>query len=177
MTKSLRHYEETSSIPTSPEELFAYVDDHKRFSSHMNKSSWMMGGGKMDVSVDEGNGQKIGSHIRLSGIAFGMKLFLDEIVTHHEPPHLKIWETVGIPKLLVVGAYRMGIEIKPQDNGSRLRVYIDYDLPIHNVWLGELFSGMYAKWCVRQMIKGASDYFAIPSHCKNNTERGDTHGS
>lgn len=176
MTKSLRHYEETSSISASPEELFAYVDDHKRFSSHMNQSSWMMGGGKMDVSVDGGNGQKVGSHIRLSGTAFGMKLFLDEVVTHHEPPYLKIWETVGIPKLLVVGSYCMGIEIKLQNNGSRLRVYIDYDLPIRNVWLGELFSGIYAKWCVRQMIKGASDYFATPSHYENITEKGDTYG-
>lgn len=177
MNRTLRHYEETSSIPASPGELFAYVDDHKRFSSHMNQSSWMMGGGKMDVSVDGGNGQKVGSHIRLSGTAFGVKLFLDEVVTQHEPPNIKAWETVGFPKLLVIGSYRMGIEIKAQGRGSRLRVFIDYDLPIHNVWLGQLFSRVYAKWCVRQMINGASDYFGPSSRYKNNTERGDTYGN
>ena len=177
MNKTLRHYEESAVIPISPDQLFAYVDDHKRFSSHMNQSSWMMGGGKMNVSVDEGSGQKVGSHIRLSGKAFGVKLFLDEVVTQHEPPYVKTWETVGIPKLLVVGSYRIGIEIKPQDTRSLLRVYIDYDLPVTNVWLGQLFSGFYAKWCVRQMIRGASDYFALSSHYKNNKERGDTYGN
>jgi hypothetical protein len=159
MNKEMRHYEDISSIPTSPKELFAYVDDHTRFSSHMSQSSWMMGGGRMDVAIDAGRGQKVGSHIRMSGKAFGIGLSLDEVVTRYEPPHLKTWETVGNPKLLVIGHYGMGIEIKPQNNGSLLRVSIDYDLPPINRWLGKLFSGAYAKWCVQQMIKGAHDEF------------------
>jgi hypothetical protein len=159
MDKTPRHYENSVLISTSPGELFAYVDDHTRFSSHMSRSSWMMGGGKMDVSVDAGRGQKVGSHIILSGKAFGIKLFLDEIITRHEPPLLKTWETVGTPKLLVVGHYGMGIEIKPQGPGSLMRVFIDYDLPITNIWLGNFFGKIYAKWCVRQMIQGAWDSF------------------
>ena len=155
----MRHYEDSTLISVSPKELFAYVDDHKRFSSHMSQSSQMMCGGNMDASVDEGGGQKVGSHIRMSGKAFGIKLFLDEVVTRYEPPYLKTWETVGFPKLLVIGSYGMGIEIKLQDTRSRLRVYIDYDLPTTNVWLGRLFSGLYAKWCVQQMIKGTRDHF------------------
>ena len=159
MNKTMRHYEETSFISTAPSELFSYVDDHKRFSSHMSQSSWMMGGGRMDVSVDEGRGQKVGSHIRLSGKAFGITLFLDEVVTRHDPPCLRPCDTVGTPKLLIIGQYGMGIELHPQETGSRLRVFIDYDLPTTNVWLGRLFSGVYAKWCVRQMIKGTHNYF------------------
>src|SRR3989304_1915829 len=118
MNKELKHYEERARIPTSPKALFSYVDDHSRFSSHMSRSSWMMGGGNMNVSVDEGGGQKVGSHIRLSGTAFGIKLSLDEIVTRHEPPNFKIWEAVGTPKLLIIGFYSMGIEIKPQNTHS-----------------------------------------------------------
>ena len=159
MNTALKHYETTTLISAPAEELFAYIDDHTRFSSHMSQSSWMMGGGHMDISVDDGRGQKVGSHIRLSGKVFGIKLFLDEVVTQHKPPHMKTWETVGIPKLVVVGSYRMGIEIKPQNTNSLLRVFIDYDLPTTNIWLGQLFSGFYAKWCVRQMIKEAHDYF------------------
>ena len=113
----------------------------------------------MDVAVDAGRGQKVGSHIRLSGTAFGMKLFLDEVVTRHEPPSIKTWETVGDLRLLVVGHYGMGIEITPQGSDSLMRVYIDYDLPTTNVWLGRLFGGMYAKWCVAQMIGGAQNQF------------------
>lgn len=155
------HYDNSAFIPVSAEELFAYVDDPARFSSHMSQSSWMMGGGTMDVSVDAGRGQKVGSHIRLSGKAFGISLFLDEVVTRHEPPLLKAWETVGSPKLLVVGQYRMAIEIIPHDGGSLLRVSIDYALPTAHAWIGRMFGGAYAKWCVRQMIRGASDHFKI----------------
>ena len=159
MREKSRHYEDSTLILASAEEIFAYIDDHKRFSSHMGQSSWMMGGGKMDTSVDEGRGQKVGSHIRLSGTAFGIKLSLDEVVTRYEPPYVKNWETVGTPKLLVVGQYDMDIELKPQKTHSVLRVFIDYDLPTTNIWLGQLFSGVYAKWCVRQMIKGVRDHF------------------
>ncbi len=109
MNEVLRHYEDSMLTSASPGELFAYIDDHARFSSHMSQSSWMMGGGRMDVSVDEGSGQKVGSHIRLSGTAFGIKLFLDEVVTRHEPPRIKTWETVGDLRLLVIGHYGMGI--------------------------------------------------------------------
>lgn len=156
---SFRNYKDDVLIPASPEELFAYVDDHALFSSHMNKPSWFMGGGKMDISVDAGQGRRIGSHIRMSGKALGITVYLDEVVLRHDPPYVKSWETVGTPKLLVVGQYRMGIEIRPESDGSRLRVTIDYALPTTHVWLGRMFGRMYAKWCVRQMINGARDAF------------------
>ena len=113
----------------------------------------------MNTSVDEKNGQKVGSHIRLDGTVFGIHLFLDEVVTHYEPPHLKTWKTIGTPKLLIIGNYQMKIEIKSDERGSLISVSIDYELPKKNVWLGKLFSGWYAKWCVQQMLKGTSNYF------------------
>ena len=159
MNTARRHYENAALIHALAEELFAYIDDHARFSSHMNKSSWMMGGGRMDVSVDDGRGQKVGSHIGLHGTAFGINLSLDEVVTRHEPPRVKTWETVGDLKLLVIGHYGMGIEITPHGADSLMRVFIDYELPAKHVWLGRLFGAMYAKWCVAQMIGGAQDQF------------------
>jgi hypothetical protein len=156
----LRHYEKSVVISAKVDDVFDYIDDHKRFSSHMNQSSWMLGGGKMNTSVDEKNGQKVGSHIRMDGTVFGVYLFLDEVVTHHEPPRLKTWKTVGTPKLLIIGNYQMKIEIKSDERGSLISVSIDYELPKTNVWLGKLFSGWYAKWCVQQMLKGTSNYFA-----------------
>ena len=163
MNTTKQHYEESSVIHATADRVFAYIDDHTRFSSHMNKSSWTMGGGKMETKVDQGMGQKVGSHILLSGSAFGIKIFLDEIVTSHEPPSRKTWETVGTPKLLIIGSYGMGIEIKPQNAESQLRVYIDYDLPATNTWLGRIFSGVYAKWCVRKMVNGTREEFISQS--------------
>ena len=72
------------------------------------------------------------------------------------PPTQKAWATVGSPNLLIIGSYEMGVEIRPEKQGSRLRVFIAFDLPtgITGYWLGRLFSGAYAKWCVRQMLEG-----------------------
>ena len=155
----MQNYNKSILIPATPENIFAYIDDHARFSAHMSKSSWMMGGESMDVTADEGRGQEVGSHIRLKGKIFGISLYLDEVVTQHDPPHLKTWETVGIPKLLVIGNYRMKILIEPKETGALFSVSIDYDLPTTNIWLGKLFGKIYAKWCVEQMITGTRKYF------------------
>lgn len=159
MNKTTRHYEDSILLYASPQEVFDYIDDHSKFSSHMNQASWMMGGGSMNTSIDDGHGQRVGSHIRMSGKILGINLFLDEVVTLHESPRAKIWETVGEVKLLVCGSYSMSINVEPKDDRTLLRVSIDYALPDKNAWLGRLFGGVYAKWCVQLMIKGTRDYF------------------
>ena len=75
-----RHLECSTVINASAEDVFAFVDDHARLSSHMNESSWMMGGGRMSVDVDAAQGQAVGSHIRLSGRVFGIHIYLDEVL-------------------------------------------------------------------------------------------------
>ena len=60
----MRHYEESASIPASVKQVFDYVDDHARLSSHMRQSSWMMVGGRMDMQADAGHGQVVGLRIR-----------------------------------------------------------------------------------------------------------------
>jgi hypothetical protein len=148
-------------VNASADEIFAFVDDHSRLSSHMSKSSWMMGAGRMSVNVDEAKGQAVGSHIRLTGRVLGIRVYLDEVVTRRERPTVKIWRTVGAPRLLVIGTYAMGVHVAPAIGGSRLRVFIDYDLPDGPVtrWLGRLFGGLYARWCVDQMLAGTAEHF------------------
>lgn len=157
-----KHYEESTPIATDPHTLFAYVDDHAKFSSHMNKASWMMGGGSMRTILDEGKGQHVGSHIRLHGNVFGITMYVDEVVTEYIPPRRKLWKTVGTPRLIIIGQYQMGLEITPEKEGSRLTVFIDYAIPDSTSGrvLGYLFSSIYATWCVRQMIGSAQTYFS-----------------
>jgi polyketide cyclase/dehydrase/lipid transport protein len=159
-----RHKERSVLVAAPPEVVFAYVDDHSRLSSHMSTSSWMIGGGRMGVELDAAKGQAVGSHVRLSGKVFGIPLFLDEVVTRRNPPREKVWETVGTPRLLVIGSYRMGLDVKQDNGNSRLRVFIDYDLPTGRAtrWLGRLFGGMYATWCVGQMLEAPSKHFGKP---------------
>lgn len=156
-----KHYEETALINSSASSIFAFADDHRNLSSHMNKSSWMMGGGKMETKVDVDKEKKIGSHITMTGDVFGFNLFLDEIITIHEPPYRKEWQTIGKINLLVIDHYALGFEIIPKATGSKLKVYINYNLPNSwkTQWLGFLFGRMYAKWCVRQMTHGVQEHF------------------
>lgn len=74
----MQHYEENAHLPAPEKQVFDYVDDYARLSSHMSQSSWMMGGGRMDVQADAGHGQAVGSHIRMSGKVLGIQLYLDE---------------------------------------------------------------------------------------------------
>lgn len=161
MNKTAKHYENSISISASPQEVFGYIDDPSGLSSHMGQSSWMMGGGRMAVSVDAGRGRSVGSHIKLNGRAFGISVFLDEVVTLYEPPYRKEWETVGEPKLIVIGHYKMGLETNAENGGTKLKVFINYELPKSRStrWLGYLFSGIYAKWCVQQMLNDARAHF------------------
>lgn len=142
------------------DDVFAYVDDHAQFSGHMNRSSWMMAGGRMETSADEGQGRTVGSHIRMTGRVVGVKLELDEVITVRDPPSRKAWETVGEVRLLVIGHYQMSLELEPEATQTRLVVAIDYDLPTKNAWLGRLFGKVYAMWCVRQMLQTTRAHFS-----------------
>ncbi|MBI4500046.1 MAG: SRPBCC family protein [Gemmatimonadetes bacterium] len=149
-----RHDESTALIAAPTGLVFAHVDDHTRLSSHMSRSSWCMGGGRMETVLDQGRGHGVGSHIRLSGRVFGIALSVDEVVTERTPPSRKVWETVGSPRLFVIGPYRMGFEVTPRGNGSLLQVFIEYALPerLPWRWLGRLFGRYYAQWCTRRMV-------------------------
>lgn len=159
MNKDRLHFENSAIIPASPDKVFAFADNPANFSSHMNKSSWMMGGGSMNTHIDDKKFQEIGSHLQMEGTVFGIKLFLDEVVIKHDPPFRKEWQTVGDINLVVIDHYSLGFEIKPEEN--RLKVYIDYELPksLKTLWLGKLFGGFYARWCVGQMLSGVKEHF------------------
>ncbi len=115
----------------------------------------------MEVELDGQRGRAVGSHIVLHGRILGVRLFLDEVVIERRPPLKKSWETVGEPRLLVIGLYRMGFDLESIGATSRLRVAIDYQLPNKGMsrLLGRMFGRAYAKWCARQMAEDAQRYF------------------
>lgn len=117
----------------------------------------------MEIELDDARGQIIGSRIRLSGKIFGVQLSVEEIVIERNPPHRKVWETTGSPRLLVIGRYCMGFDIAAQESGSLLRVYIDYALPedVPARWLGYLVGRYYARWCTQRMVEDAVRHFAV----------------
>lgn len=156
-----RHCSAAVEIRATPSEVFAFADDHDRLSSHMSRSSWAMGGGSMTIEVDDRKGRSVGSKLRLRGTVFGFRLEVEEVVTERTPPWLKTWETIGEPRLIVIGAYRMGFAIKDLGDASRLTVSIGYALPRRAAWrwFGLLFGRAYARWCTGRMARDTAGHF------------------
>lgn len=152
---------EAVTVAAFPAELFAYLDDHERLGAHMMQSTAMMAGSAIAFTFDDGKGRALGSRIEMRGKVLGFSLTVSEIVTEREIPERKAWETQGSPRLLVIGAYRMGFQIAPEGAGSRLTVFIDYDLP-NGPWrlLGFIAGRFYARWCVQSMARDAARAFA-----------------
>ena len=108
----------------------------------------------MEIQVDEGRGQQIGSKIRLAGTVCGLRLSVEEIVTERAVPYRKAWKTIGHPRLLIIGHYQMGFALARDSAGSMLRVFINYALPERGWgrWLGIIFANYYARWCTDKML-------------------------
>jgi len=157
--------EDFAAVVAAPlERVFAFLDDHRRLSGHMSKRSWMMAGSTMSIEADALGARAVGSHIRLGGRVLGMRLFVDEVVTEYLPPHRKEWRTIGEPRLLVIGPYRMSFDVSPLASATLVRVSIDYARP--HGWLARVASALlgrtYARWCVRQMVRDTIAAFGEP---------------
>ena len=158
------HYESQGTVSADPAALFAHLDDHRRFAGHMEKPSWRMGGGSMQLTLDAAGGHAVGSQITLSGKVFGLRLFVEEVIVERDPPRRKVWATRGVPRLLVIGAYQMGFDVKAAAAGSNLTVWIEYGLPDSGVarLLGRLLAHWYARWCTRRIVQDAVRQFTVP---------------
>lgn len=158
-------FDETGEVGlgASTDEVFAHLDDHTSLSSHMSRPSWKTAGSRMSFELDEQRGQAVGSHIILRGSVLGLPIFVEEVVKEYLPPHRKVWETIGLPKLLVIGHYRMGLALTPAATGCRLSIFIDYALPTDLLghWLGCAYGRYYARWCVRQTCNDARSRFPV----------------
>jgi hypothetical protein len=158
----MRFHEETTGVLSAPPtQVFDHLDDPRRLSAHMSRSSAMMIGSRMDIELDAAEGRAVGSRIRLHGRVLGIPLILDEVVVERIPPVRKVWQMIGAPQLLVLSRYTMGYQIAPDGSASLMRVFIDYGLPTRGLArrLGWLFGRSYARWCTREMVKDAARHF------------------
>lgn len=155
------HETSTALVHARVDQVFAYLDDPKALAAHMSESSLMMLGSRMSIDLDADDGRVIGSKIRMHGRMMGIPLALEEVVTERQVARIKVWETIGTPKLLIFAHYRMGFELTPSGEATRVRVFIDYRLPTTalGLWLGHLLGWLYARWCAKQMAEGAVRQF------------------
>lgn len=146
-----------ASVRAAPQEVFALLDDPRRLGRHMETPSAMMLGGSMHTRPDERGGREVGSVIRVEGSVLGLRLSIVERITERDPPRRKVWETIEEPRLVVFGRYRLGFDIAPEGAGSRVRIFVDYDLPrgLAGRLLGSVGARAYARWCVERMLAEA----------------------
>lgn len=161
MTNYSRHYEETKTISASPKEVFEFVDNPLHLSEHMAEPTPQMLWGWMKNTPDADGGMKVGSIMRVEGSVLGIGLSLIERVIEREVPTHKAWQTFDDIHLLVIGHYIMGFDLSQQENISKLRVYIDYNLPPSGLGkvFGLILGDLYAKWCVTQMLNDTKKHF------------------
>lgn len=165
------HHESSGLVTAEPHVLFDYLDDPRRLASHMESGSAAMAGARMAIETDNMQGKAIGSVIRMRGRVLGISMSLDEAVTERQRPHQKAWKTIGEPKLLVIGAYRMGFRVEASGIASLLTVFIDYDLPrgLLGRLLGRPLAPGYARWCCRRMVEDAARAFTAGANVGEST--------
>jgi hypothetical protein len=160
-TQFPHRYSTTVELRASTEEAFEFLDDPKKLSSHMGKSSVMMAGSKMEMKLDQRQGRGIGAEIIMHGKVMGIPLFVREFVTESIRPAKKIWETKGPQKLVLLDQYKMGFNLTPNGASSKLEVFIEYSVPNSGfgLILGKALGPMYAKWCTHRMANDAAIHF------------------
>ncbi len=146
-------------------ELFDYLDGHARLAGQMSRRSWRMGWGRMQLTMDALQGRAVGSQLVLKGCVFGMQLSVEEVVIERTPPRRKVWETVGEPRLPIIGSSLMKFELTPSGSGPgliSLTIFFEYDVPPRGPARlpGRAFGAMYARWCKKQMVTNAWRAFA-----------------
>ena len=153
--KGLLHAEAECDVGAKASTVFDYIDRPERLSAHMARRSWQLAGTAMTIETDAAGGRRVGSYIRLAGRMLGIPLYVEGKVVRRDVPGGKAWETVGEPRLLVIGRYRMSVNIEAGRDQSHVRIAIDYALPANAParWIGSLFGPMYARWCVGQMAR------------------------
>ena len=152
------HHVSEVDVRADAARLFAHLDDHRQLAGHMQKPSLMMAGAVMRLQTDMLHGKAVGSLILVTGRVLGLDLRVEEVVIDRAPSLRKTWETVGDPRLLVIGPYRMGFSISPAGDRSHLTVFIDYQLPHTGLaaWLVLPFAKAYAAWCTSRMATDAA---------------------
>ena len=112
-------------MAATPAAVFDHIDQPERLSAHMSRKSWQLGGTSMSIDTDAAGGRAEDSHIRLRGRMLGIALEVECVVVKRIPGELKEWETVGTPRLVIIGAYRMSLGTRNrQRRGADVRTVV-----------------------------------------------------
>jgi hypothetical protein len=151
--KRTKHYN------ASPEDVFDCLDDLGVTGMHMTQSSMPMMGGKMDLKFLSPNKTGPQTKYRWTGKVLWWKLDFTVEVMKWERGKEKVWETIGVAKLVIYSWFRMNLDVWQVSDGSMAQLSISYEKPkgIFNQVLCFLLGDWYCKWCIKNMLRDTAE--------------------
>ena len=138
-------------IHSTPEKVFAEMDDISKTGMHMTESSIMMIGSKLNLEQLSTNPTGVDAKYSWYGKMMGMTMDFSETVTKWQSPILKEWETFGDAKMIIMSWYRMWFEITAAENGATAKISISYLPP--KEWYYKILSFLFCQIVLQLVFK------------------------
>ncbi len=146
-------------INANPEQVFAFMDDIENTGMHMTNTNAPLMGGKIKIHWLSENKTGLGAKYKWLGNVMGMKMDFTVEVTKWTQGKVKIWETTGNPKMIVLEWFRMFLLLSPINHGNtQAELSIYYTKSKGNI-LHFLLAKSYALWCVKSMLNDTKKHF------------------
>ncbi len=149
------------TIHSTPEKVFAYMDNLGNTGMHMMESSMMMMGSKLHLKQISKNATGLGATFRWFGKVMGFKMDFTVKVTTWIENEKKIWETVGDAEMIILAWYRMCLCLTPTIDGTNAELSIQYTKPQQFLYriISFFLSSWYANWCLKNMLNDTKKHF------------------
>ena len=141
-------------IHSTPEKVFAQMDDFSKTGMHMSESSMMMMGSKLKLEQLSTNPTGVGAKYRWYGKMMGMTMDFSETVTKWQPPNSKNGKQSVKQKLLSCHGIACGLKLLllktelSQNFQSATCRQRNGTLKI----LSFFFAKWYCNWCLNNML-------------------------
>lgn len=150
-------------INSTPDKVFAYMDNLGNTGMHMMESSSMMMGSKLHLEQLSQNATGLGSKYHWFGKMMGIKMDFTVVVTKWIAAKEKVWETAGEARMIILGWYRMRLMLSPEEGGTNTELSIDYTKPtnIFLKFIAWILAPTYARWCVNSMLSDSKKHLEV----------------
>ncbi len=153
----MKTFQKTIIINATPQSVFEFMDDVRNSGMHMSKDSKAMMGTHLELQLLSKNFSGPETSYRYIGKVMGMTIDFTVVVTRWIQNMEKIWETIGHPKVIVIGWFRMFLKLTPKNGNTSVELGISYEKP--KSFFGKIlcffFGSWYAKWCLKNMLNDA----------------------
>jgi hypothetical protein len=160
-------------IRSSPEKVFAYMDNLGNTGMHMMESSAMMMGSKLQLKQLSENATGLYSKFRWFGKMMGFMMDFTVVVTKWIKDKEKIWETIGEAKMIILKWYRMQLTILPAGQNTKAELSITYTKP-DNIFfrlIAFFLAPWYANWCLKNMLNDTKHSLESGSYVKKGIKK------